>query len=60
MGVHSNKNPTLFRIHFRNYFNKELRGKMRKRNKKLIKEKYSWDGIAEKIMEVYNEVLKEG
>lgn len=38
--------------------NKELREEMGRKNRELVKEKYSWDKIAEKIREVYDEVLK--
>ena len=40
--------------------NEKLREEMGKRNRELIKQKYSWDMIAEKIMGAYNEVLKRG
>jgi glycosyltransferase involved in cell wall biosynthesis len=39
--------------------NKDLRKEIGERNSELVKEKYSWNKIAEKIMEVYDEVLKE-
>lgn len=39
--------------------NNELREEMGRRNRELVKEKYSWDVVAEKIVGIYNEVIKE-